>query len=187
MKDEKQNKCHLSSKEVHISHINMAHCLIRLKNTESIFIIQFLQQIMKNIIVYQKSRIFYHIVFDSLRDCNFGSHGSNGIKFSFLKISGASSKTFENWWFVLFFCNHKFRHIFCCIYFNLQFSWVFRKLFVNDFKSSLKNLRYTFIFWWAFQFLINLWYVQSKKVNFNVQYWLCCTKKVKSHRQIGKK
>ena len=34
--------------------------------------------------------------------------------------------------------------------------------------------------------LENLWYLQRKKVNFNAQYWLWCTKKVKSHRQIDK-
>ena len=33
----------------------------------------------------------------------------------------------------------------------------------------------------------NLWYLLSKKVNFDAQHWLHCTKKVKIQRQIGEK
>ena len=33
----------------------------------------------------------------------------------------------------------------------------------------------------------NLWNLLSKKVNFDAQYWLHCTKKVKIQRRIGEK
>ena len=35
--------------------------------------------------------------------------------------------------------------------------------------------------------LENLWYLWSKRVNFDAQKWFWCTKKVKNHRLIGEK
>ena len=70
------------------------------------------------------------------------------------------------------------------------------------FKKHKKCLIETNFYFFALQLMIwnlfyaektmliklgNLWYLSSKKVNFDDQYWLQCIKKVSNHRLMGKK
>ena len=80
-------------------------------------------------------------------------------------------------------------------------NWEFLKRFTQCLKITQKVSFHNFYFF-ALQSMIwnlfyaektmlikleNLWYLRSKKVNFDDQYWLQCIKKVTNHRSKGQK
>ena len=65
--------------------------------------------------------------------------------------------------------------------------WSSRFEFSTFFSYSSKTFDLFYAVKTMLSKLENLWFLRSKKVNFDGQYWLRCWKKVKSHRMIGEK